>query len=170
MKLAEEFMEKKRWRSAVRECEKALELKPEDKRALELLAEARSHIEPPTITLDLGDGVTMEFVYIHPGEFMMGSPDTEPERAQSEGPLHRVRITKPFYMGKYEVTQAQYARIAGGARCYFKGANLPAEQVTWYDAAAFCKRLSEQSGRTARLPTEAEWEYACRAGTTTTCH
>ena len=80
---------------------------------------------------------------------------------------HEVTITKPFYMGKYVVTQEQYEAIMGNNPSHFKGAQNPVEMVSWDDAQAFCQKLSKKSGKTVRLPTEAEWEYACRAGTST---
>jgi len=119
------------------------------------------------LTLDLGGGVTMDFVLIRPGEFLMGSPDSEANRSDDEGPQHNVRITKPFYMGKYEVTQAQFLAVTGRDPAYFKGADNPVESVSWSNAEDFCRKLGQEAGREARLPTEAEWEYACRAGTTT---
>ena len=124
--------------------------------------------ERQTLTLDLGKDVTMKLALIPPGTFLMSSPDDEPERRfQPEGPRHKVRITKPFYMGIYEVTQAQYEAVMGTNRSEFKDAQRPVEMVSWNDAAEFCKRLSQKTGKTVRLPTEAEWEYACRAGTET---
>ena len=86
---------------------------------------------------------------------------------QNEQPQHRVKITKPFYMGVYVVTQAQYEAVMGANPSYFKGESNPVEKVSWNDAVEFCKKLSAKTGQTVRLPTEAEWEYACRAGTTT---
>jgi len=121
--------------------------------------------------------IGMKFVLIPAGEFLMGSRDSADEVArkgrhlpawyEDEHPLHRVRITKPFYMGIYEVTQAQYERVMGKNPSRFKGPNNPVEQVSWNDAVEFCRRLSRKDGAAYRLPTEAEWEYACRAGTTT---
>jgi len=121
----------------------------------------------------------MEFVLIPEGEFMMGG-DEPPEQValkcgtqgdatlfQPEQPQHRVRITKPFYMGKYLVTQSQWQAVMGDNPSHFKGEEKPVEMVSWADAVEFCKKLSEKDGVTYRLPTEAEWEYACRAGTTT---
>lgn len=105
----------------------------------------------------------------------MGSPDKEVGRYDNEGPQHSVTISG-FYMGKYEVTQAQWRAVASlpivntslsSNISYFKGDNLPVERVTWEEAIEFCDRLSRATGKTYRLPTEAEWEYACRAGTTT---
>ena len=122
---------------------------------------------PPTLTLDLGKGVTMRLVLIRPGNFMMGSPDLEKERVGNEGPQHEVNITKPFYMGVTEVTQAQYGAIMGTNPSKFKGPANPVDSVTWHEAVEFCRRLSEKTGKTVRLPTEAEWEYACRAGSQT---
>jgi formylglycine-generating enzyme required for sulfatase activity len=85
----------------------------------------------------------------------------------NEKPGHRVNISKPFYLGKYEVTQAQWKEVMGNNPSYFKGRDNPVVDVSWYDAQEFIKRLNEKEGHTRyRLPTEAEWEYACRAGTT----
>jgi formylglycine-generating enzyme required for sulfatase activity len=117
--------------------------------------------------LDLGKGVTMKLVLIHPGKFMMGSPDSEQGRRDDEGPQHEVEITKPFYMGATEVTQAQYEVVMGTNPSHFKGPTNPVDSVTWDEAAEFCRKLSEKTRKTARLPTAAEWEYACRAGTKT---
>jgi len=111
--------------------------------------------------------IGMEFVLIPPGEFMMGSPVNEEKRRNVEGPQHRVRIAKGFYLGMCEVTQAQYEAVLGKNPSYFKGGDNPVEQVSWNDAVEFCRELSRKSGMTYRLPTEAEWEYACRAGTVT---
>jgi formylglycine-generating enzyme required for sulfatase activity len=115
----------------------------------------------------VGNSVKMKFVSISAGEFSMGSPAGEEGRQESEGPQHLVRITKTFWMGMYEVTQEQYQAIMGTNPSYFKGPDSPVENLTWDDAQEFCRRLSAELGQPARLPTEAEWEYACRAGTTT---
>ncbi len=88
-------------------------------------------------------------------------------RQTIDSPQHRVRITKPFYLGVYEVTQGQYEEVMGKNPSSFKGPDLPVESVSWEEATEFCRRLSTKEGRFYRLPTEAEWEYACRAGTTT---
>ena len=114
-----------------------------------------------------GDGLTMEFVRIPAGEFMMGSPVGESGRHDDEGPQHQVRITEPFYMLTTEVTQQQYIQIMGHNPSVFKGADNPAEKVSWGGAMEFCRRLSKKTGREITLPTEAQWEYACRAGTDT---
>ena len=126
------------------------------------------------------NSIGMKLVYIPPGEFMMGSRDSASEVSlkgnykkaskdwfTDEHPQHRVRISRGFWMGVYEVTQGQYQAVMGRNPSHFKGNDLPVEQVSWNDAVKFCKKLSDKEGRTYRLPTEAEWEYACRAGTTT---
>jgi formylglycine-generating enzyme required for sulfatase activity len=119
------------------------------------------------LNLDLGGGVTMKLALIPAGKFMMGSPESEWDRYANEGPQHEVTISKPFYLGVYEVTQEQYQALMGRNPSYSKGPTNPVELVSWDDAREFCRRLSEKTGRKARLPTEAEWEYACRAGTRT---
>jgi len=119
------------------------------------------------LTLDLGGAVTMKMVLIPAGKFMMGSPDSEQGRSEEEGPQHKVTISKPFYVGVTEVTQAQYEAVMGTNPSKFKGATNPVEMVSWNDATEFCKKLSEKTRQAVRLPTEAEWEYACRAGSQT---
>jgi formylglycine-generating enzyme required for sulfatase activity len=131
--------------------------------------------EAKVITNSIG----MKLARIPAGEFMRGSPRSEPERDDKEQ-LHKVRITRPFYIGVYEVTQAEYAKVMEGLRDFrdrsaFKGENNPVENVEWRLAKVFCERLSarpeeRKAGRKYRLPTEAEWEYACRAGTRTAFH
>ncbi|MBD2662878.1 formylglycine-generating enzyme family protein [Richelia sinica FACHB-800] len=117
-------------------------------------------------------------VAIPGGEFVMGSPSKELERRSSESPQHTVTV-QPFFMGKYPVTQAQWQFVAQLPQVNrdlnpdpsnFKGENRPVEQVSWDDAVEFCHRLSQYTGRPYRLPSEAEWEYACRAGTKTPFH
>ena len=120
-----------------------------------------------SITLPL-DGVTLELLRIPPGKFMMGSPETEPGRFTNEGPQHLVRIAGEFYLGKHPVTQAQWRAVMGDNPSYFKGDDRPVECVSWEDCWKFCTIVNERTGPlTIRLPSEAEWEYACRAGTTT---
>lgn len=114
------------------------------------------------------NSIGMEFILIPAGEFDMGSPLNEKYRESSEGPVHRVKLTSAFYMGKYEVTQKQWREIMGNSPSYFKGDDLPVEQVSWNDAQEFIKKLNEKESTVKyRLPSEAEWEYAARAGTTT---
>ncbi|MHC5825746.1 MAG: formylglycine-generating enzyme family protein, partial [Nostoc sp.] len=122
--------------------------------------------EPKNFVENLGNGITLEMVQIPGGTFMMGSPEGEAERVDNESPQHEVKAPG-FFMGKYAVTQAQYQAIMGINPSNFKGEKLPVEQVSWDDAVEFCKKLSQKIGKTYRLPSEAEWEYACRAGTTT---
>jgi len=124
----------------------------------------------PETVLDLGNNVKMRLVLIPAGKFMMGSPATEVGRGGDEGPQHEVTISKPFYMGVLEVTQEQYEAVMGVNPSSFKGAKNPVENVSWDDAVEFCKKLSARTGKTVRLPTEAQWEYACRAGTITAFH
>jgi formylglycine-generating enzyme required for sulfatase activity len=114
--------------------------------------------------LDLGGGHKMKLVRIEPGQFMMGSPKNEADRFDDEGPMHEVEITKPFFIGVYAVTQEEYEKVAGKNPSDFKGARLPVENVPWDDAIEFCRKLSQNEGKTIDLPTEAEWEYACRGG------
>ncbi|MCC5828726.1 MAG: SUMF1/EgtB/PvdO family nonheme iron enzyme [Phycisphaeraceae bacterium] len=121
---------------------------------------------PSTLEFDCGQGVVLKLALIRAGEFMMGSGDDDPEAFGNEKPRHCVRITRPFYMGIYPVTQAQYLAVMGKSPSLFKGDSNPVEMVSWDDAQQFCEHLSSRIGRQVRLPTEAEWEYACRAGTT----
>ena len=117
-------------------------------------------------TEDLGNGVTLEMVEIPGGTFIMGSPENEAGRNSNESPQHQVTVPS-FFMGKYQLTQAQYQAIMGSTPSPFKGNNRPVEQVIWNDAVKFCEKLSQKTGKNYKLPSEAEWEYACRAGTTT---
>ncbi len=115
---------------------------------------------------DLGNGVKLEMVQIPGGSFLMGSPENEQDRLTSESPQHQVKVPS-FFMGKYEVTQEQYQAIMGENPSKFKDTNRPVETVSWNDAVEFCQKISQKTGKNYRLPSEAEWEYACRAGTTT---
>ena len=117
-------------------------------------------------TEDLGNGVTLDMVYIPGGTFMMGSPESEKERRDGERPQHRVTVPA-FFMAKYLVTQQQWKAVMGNNLSHFKGANRPVERVSWNDAVKFCQKLSQKTGRDYLLPSEAEWEYACRARTST---
>jgi len=120
-------------------------------------------------TEDLGSGVILEMVAIPGGTFLMGSPENEEGRYDSESPQHEVTV-QPFYMSKYPITQNQYQAIMGKNPSRFKGGNRPVEKVSWYDAVEFCQKLSQKTGKNYKLPSESQWEYACRAGTTTLFH
>jgi formylglycine-generating enzyme required for sulfatase activity/serine/threonine protein kinase len=134
---------------------------------------AKSH----DVSWEITNSIGMKMVLIPPGEFMMGSPQEEKDRADNEGPQHRVRITKPFYLGVYAVTQEEYERVMGNNPSHFKKSEgldtgrFPVESVSWKNAVEFCRKLSalreeKEAGYVYRLPTEAQWEYACRAGST----
>lgn len=129
-------------------------------------------------TEDLGNGIGLDMILIPEGTFLMGSPETELERFDNEGPQHEVTVPT-FFMGRYPITQAQWRVVAAFPTVNqelnpdpsgFKGENHPVECVNWFDAVEFCARLSQRTKRNYRLPSEAEWEYACRAGTTTPFH
>jgi formylglycine-generating enzyme required for sulfatase activity len=127
----------------------------------------------------LAEGILpLRMLLISDGTFLMGSPEDELDRSSSESPQHKVNVSS-FFMGKYPVTQAQWRAVAALPQAsqeldldpsHFKGDKRPVEQVSWHDAVEFCARLSIFTNREYRLPTEAEWEYACRAGTTTPFH
>jgi formylglycine-generating enzyme required for sulfatase activity len=121
--------------------------------------------------MEATNSIGMKLRLIPAGEFMMGSPTTESDRIDTET-QHRVSITKPFYLGVTEVTQEQYQKVMGKNPSQFKRPQNPVEKVSWAEAVEFCGKLSampaeKTSGYVYRLPTEAEWEYACRSGTTT---
>ena len=138
------------------------------------LAEYLQAQQPKEITNSIG----MKLMLIPKGTFMMGSPESEECRDKDEN-QHEVTISKDYYLGVYEVTQAQYEKVMGRNPSYFQGAivgnenaDLPVDRVSWEDAVEFCKKLSDlpeekKAGRVYRLPTEAEWEYACRVGSKT---
>ena len=128
---------------------------------------------------DLGNDVSLQLIPIPGGTFTMGAPETEEESMSRERPQHSVTV-QPFYMGRFPVTQAQWRMVASTypakdrdidpSPSDFNGDDRPVENVSWDDAVEFCKRLSAHSGKDYRLPSEAQWEYACRAGTTTPFH
>ncbi len=125
-------------------------------------------VAPTSDQKNITNSIGMEFVLIPVGEFDMGSPSNEAGRWNAEGPVHRVKISNAFYMGKYEVTQKQWRDVMGTNPSNFKGDNLPVEYVSWNEVQEFIKKLNEKEGANKyRLPSEAEWEYAARAGTTT---
>jgi formylglycine-generating enzyme required for sulfatase activity len=127
----------------------------------------------------LGDALPLQVILIPGGSFLMGSPNDEPERESRESPQHIVNIPQCF-MGRYPITQAQWKAVATtipkvdrnleADPSRFTGDNRPVESISWYDAVEFCERLKKQTKRPYRLPSEAEWEYACRARTTTPFH
>ena len=134
-----------------------------------LVAAASAVAEPAALRLDLGGGDGIDLAWIAPGTVVMGS-DAE---SADEAPAHPVRLTRGFWIGRTEVTQTQWQRITGENPSLFKGGNHPVESVSWHEAQAFLKKLNHTAasqlpaGLVARLPTEAEWVYACRAGTRT---
>ncbi len=137
-------------------------------RIVELLA---AGVRPclPRQTIALAEGVDMTFAWIAPGTFLMGSPPEEPERVEDET-LHEVTLAQGFYLGIHAVTQAQWWAVMGNSPSRFKSKTRPVERVSWEDCEAFCTKLSTREGKRYVLPSEAEWEYACRAGTTTPFH
>lgn len=116
-------------------------------------------------TVNLPNNVKLEMVLIPSGKFTMGSPISEVGREFET--QHEVTITKPYYMGKYEVTQEQWKAVMGTNPSFTKGGKLPVTDVSWHDSQEFIKKLNKETGYGFRLPSEAEWEYACRAGTKT---
>ncbi|NCR11501.1 MAG: SUMF1/EgtB/PvdO family nonheme iron enzyme [Microcystis aeruginosa SX13-11] len=140
---------------------------------LNALQAVKKPVSPTPFTEKLPNRVTLEMVSLPAGEFLMGSPDSDSDAKSWEKPQHQVKVNS-FAIGKYPVTQAQYEAVMGTNPSHFENnswfKNNPqnlVENVSWNDAQAFCQKLSQITGKTYRLPTEAEWEYACRAGTTT---
>jgi formylglycine-generating enzyme required for sulfatase activity len=129
----------------------------------------RQPLQPEGALEDLGGGVSLPLVRIPAGEFLMGSPDDEPQRSSDEGPQHRVRL-REFWMGQTPITQAQWRAVLGTNPSQFQDQpdsdQRPVERVNWREAMAFCRQLAARTGRAYTLPSEAQWEYACRAGTT----
>jgi len=114
----------------------------------------------PVKTLNIAEGITMDLAYIAPSTFMMGSNLGNVD----EQPVHSVTLSKGFYIGKYEVTKAQYFKVMNVKVRRVRDPNNPADNISWQDALMFCQRLGQMTGERVRLPTEAEWECACRAG------
>ena len=131
-------------------------------------AVARLWLLPPH-SLELAPNVWLEMLPVSAGTFLMGTPDTEAERDDDEI-LHEVTLTQPFLVGKYPVTQEQWQSVMGRNPSYFQGGNLPVEMVSWNDAHEFFQKVREKTGQAVCLPTEAQWEYTCRAGTSTPFH
>jgi formylglycine-generating enzyme required for sulfatase activity len=151
---------KKRWST-----EQALEALTPQSPVIQILSPLPKVLT--TIIEDLGGGVTLELIQLPTGEFIMGASDDDSEADDSEKPQHLVKV-QAFAIGKYPITQAQYEAIMETNPSHFKvNPNHPVENVSWNDAQIFCQKLSQATGKKYRLPSEAEWEYACRAGTTT---
>jgi uncharacterized protein (TIGR02996 family) len=154
---------------------------------MRLLHTLTQHIDPPDrpgletrlrLRLETGvkpvgpfwtNSIGMEFACIPPGTFQMGSPRNEEMRMPNEA-QHPVTLTKGFFLGVHAVTQAQWQKVMGNNPSHFRGDDLPVEQVSWEECQDFCRNLTERDGKPYRLPTEAQWEYSCRAGTTTPFH
>jgi len=152
-----------------------VKIQREGKRSQPQVVIAKEQRQTWGYTEPLSEQVALEMVEIHGGSYLMGSPENEPERYDDESPQHEVTV-EAFFMGRYPVTQAQWRVVAALPQIErsldpdpseFKGNDHPVEQVSWLEAKEFCARLSQLSQKQYRLPTEAEWEYACRAGTTT---
>ena len=164
------------WDNPATQCRSAYRVMPlQDKGDLAGFRVALAPVPPSgDMTIPLSDDVNLDMIWIKPGTFMMGSPEDELGRDAEKEIQHQVTLTKAYWLGKYEVTQAQYEAIMGTNPSKFKGADLPVEMVSWSDAKEFCKKLTEiekaadrlPEGYEYTLPTEAQWEYACRAGTT----
>ena len=157
---------KKDGKRALSALEELLVLSPGHSEGLSLQTKISDYYGPSrgdVITNSIG----MKLTFIPAGEFIMGSPSNEAGREKDEGPQRQVKLTKGFYMSVYEVTRAQYRAIMGKNSRGAKGDNYIAHPIRWKHAMEFCRKLSSKEGKTYRLPTEAEWEYACRAGTTT---
>jgi formylglycine-generating enzyme required for sulfatase activity len=132
------------------------------------IPEAENASAQPDTEQTWKNSIGVEFVRIPAGSFLMGSPENEPYCDEDQKPQHRVTLSRPFYLGKYEVTQKQWLAVMDGNPGEFDGPDLPVERVSWDDAREFIRRLNEKEGvNVYRLPTEAEWEYAARAGTMT---
>lgn len=131
--------------------------------------EGEKNMSGRTKTITLPGGAEMEMIYCAPGSFMMGSPKDE-EGRDDDGTQHKVTLTRGFWLGKYPVTQAQWESVMGDNPSYFEGDANPVDYVSWDDCKEFIKKINSRFNFTARFPTEAEWEYACRAGTTTMYH
>ncbi len=159
--------------------------RPSDKPQVPLIAHLQVRADTTAPTKEITNTIGMKLVLIPSGEFLMGSPDSDKDARDNEKPQHHVQITRPFYLGIHEVTQGQYRAVTGENPPRFKGSSddLPVNWVSWNEAIAFCDKLSKRDGmkpyhhfggsvqrlggEAYRLPTEAEWEYACRAGSTT---
>ena len=142
-----------------------LKLKQEDEAKAKQIKLVKSKVSKEEVE-DLGKGIKLEMILISSGKFVMGSPTSEEGRSADET-QHEVIITKPYYMGKYEVTQEQWEAVMGDNPSNYKEAKFPVTNVSWEDCKEFIKKLNAKTNGGYKLPTEAEWEFACRAGTST---
>ena len=143
--------------------------KLESNRTYELIITASGSVQAPiansdNITIPVMDGISIDMVRVKAGTFTMGATAEMKDPYDNEKPTHQVTLTNDYYIGKYEVTQALWKAVMGNNPSYFKGDNLPVEQVSWNDCQEFISKLNRITGKTFRLPTEAEWEYAARGG------
>ena len=175
IKSAEKAKTSRKWNEVLKFAELALKLDKNNTVALALKSEAKQNMKKNLMevkTFTLADDVKLEMVKIPAGTFLMGAPLGELGRRNNEM-LHKVTITKAFWIGKYEVTQAQWRALLNDNPSLYVGSDHPVEQVSWNDAKEFCDKLNEHfknqlpDGYVFNLPTEAQWEYACRAGTAT---
>jgi WD40 repeat protein/formylglycine-generating enzyme required for sulfatase activity len=167
IKEQEEKAKKEQEEKAKKEAEAKLKKEAEDAKVKEAQKKAAMILNKEVeVKTELEKGINLEMVLIPAGKFIMGSPVSEKNHRKDETE-HEVTLTKPFYMGKYEVTQEQYEAMMGNNPSKIKGAKLPVTEVSWLDCQEFIKKLNAKTNGGYRLPTEAEWEYACRAGTTT---
>ena len=132
--------------------------------SLVLLFAAISSSSSNTKTIHVKDGISIEMVRVEAGSFVMGATPEMKKPWYDEDPTHQVKLTDDFYIGKYEVTQALWKAVMGNNPSGFKGDNLPVETVSWNECQEFISKLNSITGKTFRLPTEAEWEYAARGG------
>jgi uncharacterized protein (TIGR02996 family) len=142
-----------------------------EKRLRMLLYEHKIPPVAATMRLPLSETVGLTLAWIPPGTFRMGSPRSEANASDAEQPTHNVTLTRGFWVGVYLVTQAEWRAVLGDNPSQAnQGDRFPVDNVSWNDAKSFCEQASRQTGRHVRLPSEAEWEYACRAGTSTAFH
>ncbi|MCE9554584.1 MAG: SUMF1/EgtB/PvdO family nonheme iron enzyme [Planctomycetes bacterium] len=154
---------KENGKTAIAKLDELLAIEPGHAEATRLKVKIANYYPPRTLTNSIG----MKLIEIKPGEFLMGSPADEENRRDDET-QHKVMITKAFMMGAYEVTQKQWELVTGSNPSHnTKGDDLPIDTISWDGAMEFCRKLSRKEGKKYRLPTEAEWEYACRSGTQT---
>lgn len=172
--LANEHQAAGRDREANELWKKILAVLPDDAEALAGEKASQGSLAPAprestrgTMLIDLGRGAIVRLKFIPAGSFMMGASPGDQDAFSDEKPAHQVTISRDFWISETEVTQAQWRAVMGNNPAYYRGDERPVERVSWNDAVAFCEKLSSRTGQRYRLPTEAEWEYAARAGTST---